>query len=162
MVGREIGSAYYRTDFGQPVSDETVLSVRNVTVNGELEDVSFDLHKGEILGFGGNLLLTVAFGHAGGFLQGLEGLVVLGLVDLLLGDGNHGLGNDLLALGDHVSGLVRGTGLELGEGALELGQSLDLVGLQGLGAHVEGFHSGAHVLSGSDSSGECERRDGDK
>ena len=53
MVGREIGSAYYRTDFGQPVSDETVLSVRNVTVNGELEDVSFDLHKGEILGFGG-------------------------------------------------------------------------------------------------------------
>ena len=53
MVGREIGSAYYRTDFGQPVSDETVLSVRNVTVDGELEDVSFDLHKGEILGFGG-------------------------------------------------------------------------------------------------------------
>ena len=53
MVGREIGSAYYRTDFGRPVSDETVLSVRNVTVSGELEDVSFDLHKGEILGFGG-------------------------------------------------------------------------------------------------------------
>ena len=53
MVGREIGSAYYRTDYGQPVSEETVLSVKNVTVAGELEDISFDLQKCEILGFGG-------------------------------------------------------------------------------------------------------------
>ena len=53
MVGREIGSAYYRTDYGQPVSDEVVLSVKNVTVKGEIEDVTFDLHRGEILGFGG-------------------------------------------------------------------------------------------------------------
>ena len=97
-----------------------------------------------------------------GLLQGLEGLVVLGLVDLLLGDGNHGLGNDLLALGDHLGGLFCVTGLELGEGALELGQGLGLVGLKGLCTHVEGFHSGAHVLSGSDSSGECERRESDK
>ena len=116
----------------------------------------------EIFGFDSDLLLTVAFGHTGGLLQGLEGLVVLGLVDLLLGDGNQGLGNDLLALGDHFGGLFCITGLELGEGALELSQGLDLVGFKGLGAHVEGFHSGAHVLGGSDSSGECERRDGDK
>ena len=53
MVGREIGSAYYRTDYGEPVSDEVVLSIRNVTVPGEIQDISFDLHKGEILGFGG-------------------------------------------------------------------------------------------------------------
>ena len=53
MVGREIGSAYYRTDYGRAISDETVLSVRNVSVEGELDDISFDLHKGEILGFGG-------------------------------------------------------------------------------------------------------------
>ena len=53
MVGREIGTAYYRTDYGDKVSDEVVLSVRNVSVPGQLEDVSFDLHKGEILGFGG-------------------------------------------------------------------------------------------------------------
>ena len=53
MVGREIGSAYYRTDYGDKVSDEVVLSVKNVSVPGQLEDVSFDLHKGEILGFGG-------------------------------------------------------------------------------------------------------------
>ena len=53
MVGREIGSAYYRTDYGRAVSDDVVLSVKGVTVPGQIEDVSFDLHKGEILGFGG-------------------------------------------------------------------------------------------------------------
>ena len=53
MVGREIGSAYYRTDYGTPVSDEVMLSVQQVTVPGELDGISFELHKGEILGFGG-------------------------------------------------------------------------------------------------------------
>ncbi len=53
MVGREIGNAYYRTDYGKKISDEVVLSVKDVTVEGQIEDVSFDLHKGEILGFGG-------------------------------------------------------------------------------------------------------------
>ena len=53
MVGREIGSAYYRADYGAPISDEVVLSVRNVTVPGEIDGISFDLHRGEILGFGG-------------------------------------------------------------------------------------------------------------
>ena len=53
MVGREIGSAYYRTDYGTPVSDEVVLTIKNVTVPKQIYDISFDLHKGEILGFGG-------------------------------------------------------------------------------------------------------------
>ncbi len=53
MVGREIGSAYYRADYGTPVSKEVVLSVKDVSVPGEIEDISFELHKGEILGFGG-------------------------------------------------------------------------------------------------------------
>ena len=53
MVGREIGSAYYRTDYGKPISEEVVLSVKNVSVYGQIEDVNFDLHRGEILGFGG-------------------------------------------------------------------------------------------------------------
>ncbi len=53
MVGREIGSAYYRTDYGAPISDEVVLTVKDVCVPGEIEDVSFELHRGEILGFGG-------------------------------------------------------------------------------------------------------------
>lgn len=53
MVGRELGSKYYRTDYGQPISDEVVLSVENVSIPGHVENVSFKLHKGEILGFGG-------------------------------------------------------------------------------------------------------------
>lgn len=53
MVGREMTGNYYRTDYGEAVSDEVVLSVRNVTVPGQIKNVSFDLHKGEILGFGG-------------------------------------------------------------------------------------------------------------
>ncbi len=53
MVGRELGEHYYREDYGEKISDEVVLSVRDVTVPGVIEDVSFELHKGEILGFGG-------------------------------------------------------------------------------------------------------------
>ena len=53
MVGRELGSHYYRTDYGVSVSDEVVLSVEDVSVPGELDSISFKLHKGEILGFGG-------------------------------------------------------------------------------------------------------------
>ena len=52
MVGREVTGDYYRSDYGEKVSDEVVLSVKNVTVPGLIEDISFDLHKGEILGFG--------------------------------------------------------------------------------------------------------------
>lgn len=53
MVGREVTGKYYRTDYGEPISDEVVLSVRDVTVPGLIKNVNFDLHKGEILGFGG-------------------------------------------------------------------------------------------------------------
>lgn len=53
MVGREVSGEYYRADYGEPVSDEVVMKVRDVTVPGIISDISFDLHKGEILGFGG-------------------------------------------------------------------------------------------------------------
>jgi len=53
MVGRELKKHYYRTDYGQPVSDEVVLSVEDLSVPGEIDGISFELHKGEILGFGG-------------------------------------------------------------------------------------------------------------
>lgn len=53
MVGREIGSAYYRDDYGEKISDEVVLKVENVNVPGAIQNISFDLHRGEILGFGG-------------------------------------------------------------------------------------------------------------
>lgn len=53
MVGREVSGAYYRADYGEKVSDEVVLTAENVTVPGIIKNVSFQLHKGEILGFGG-------------------------------------------------------------------------------------------------------------
>lgn len=53
MVGRELGSRYYRTDYNNTVSEETVLYVEGVSVPGYFADVSLELHKGEILGIGG-------------------------------------------------------------------------------------------------------------
>ena len=53
MVGREVTGHYYRTDYGEPISDEVVLSVKGVSVPNLIEDINFDLHRGEILGFGG-------------------------------------------------------------------------------------------------------------
>lgn len=49
MVGRELGNIYVEKE---PCSDEVVLSVRNLTGNG-VRDISFDLHRGEILGLAG-------------------------------------------------------------------------------------------------------------
>jgi len=53
MVGREISGEYYRADMKPDYKDNVVLSVRNLTVPGEIDDVSFDVHEGEILGFCG-------------------------------------------------------------------------------------------------------------
>ncbi|SHH87881.1 ribose transport system ATP-binding protein [Sporobacter termitidis DSM 10068] len=53
MVGRDISGDYYRADHKPDYSDEVVLRADNITVSGELEDISFDVHKGEILGFCG-------------------------------------------------------------------------------------------------------------
>ena len=49
MVGRELTQTYPEKP---PYSDEVVLKVENLCGNG-LEDINFELHKGEILGFGG-------------------------------------------------------------------------------------------------------------
>lgn len=53
MVGRVLDDRYYRTDYGEPVSNEVVLSLKDVSVPGQLKKISFELHKGEILGIGG-------------------------------------------------------------------------------------------------------------
>lgn len=53
MVGREISDNYYRTDTDGSCGEEVVLRVTNVSNGPVLENFSFELHKGEILGFGG-------------------------------------------------------------------------------------------------------------
>lgn len=50
MVGREVGDLY-NIEHGE--IGEELLKVQNLTVNGMFRDVSFKLHKGEILGFAG-------------------------------------------------------------------------------------------------------------
>lgn len=50
MVGRELTEIYLKDDVEK---GEVVLSVRNLTKKGQFNDVSFDLHKGEILGLSG-------------------------------------------------------------------------------------------------------------
>ena len=56
MVGRQMDDHYYRTDYPDYAREqpgETAVSVRGVTVPGMIDDISFDLHRGEILGIGG-------------------------------------------------------------------------------------------------------------
>jgi inositol transport system ATP-binding protein len=50
MVGREITQMFPKETV--PIGD-TVLSVKNLSLQGVFQDVSFDLHAGEILGFAG-------------------------------------------------------------------------------------------------------------
>ena len=50
MVGRELTNIFPKED--APIG-EVVLSVRNLTRKGIVEDVSFDLRRGEILGIAG-------------------------------------------------------------------------------------------------------------
>lgn len=53
MVGRKMTEHYYREDYGKSLASDVTISMQHVSVPGELEDVSFDLHHGEILGIGG-------------------------------------------------------------------------------------------------------------
>lgn len=54
MVGREIGERYYRVDNECSYQDDVVIKVENLTTGrGFTQNVSFELHKGEILGIGG-------------------------------------------------------------------------------------------------------------
>ena len=57
MIGRELSNTYHHKDVH---TDEVVLSVRNMRIRNPnnaainiIDDMSFDLHKGEVLGLGG-------------------------------------------------------------------------------------------------------------
>ena len=53
MVGRQMSGHCYREDYGESLAAGVALSMRGVSVPGQLEDVSLELHRGEILGIGG-------------------------------------------------------------------------------------------------------------
>ena len=53
MIGRNISDNYYRNDYDGTYGEEVVLRAEHISNNSNLEDFSFELHKGEILGFGG-------------------------------------------------------------------------------------------------------------
>lgn len=52
MIGRELTGHYYREEKEGSFEEEVVLDVKNLS-KGILKDISFQLHKGEILGLGG-------------------------------------------------------------------------------------------------------------
>jgi ribose transport system ATP-binding protein len=54
MVGREMSDKYYREDYDGSHSGKVVLEAKTITTGtGLLENFSFELHAGEILGIGG-------------------------------------------------------------------------------------------------------------
>lgn len=53
MVGREMKNAYPPKNTATRIAGDVVLKVEGLSARGIFEDVSFELHKGEILGFAG-------------------------------------------------------------------------------------------------------------
>lgn len=53
MVGREIKGNFYRSDYDSIALDDVVLDVKGLQYQDKVHQVSFQLHKGEILGIGG-------------------------------------------------------------------------------------------------------------
>lgn len=53
MVGRKMQGDYYRSDHAPDCSEKIILHAEHMQAGGELDDVTFDVHAGEILGFCG-------------------------------------------------------------------------------------------------------------
>lgn len=53
MVGKSTSGEYYNIDKQITPGDEVVLEVKNLSAFGSFKNISFELHKGEILGFCG-------------------------------------------------------------------------------------------------------------
>ncbi|MGI6333363.1 MAG: sugar ABC transporter ATP-binding protein [Saccharofermentanales bacterium] len=72
MVGRKVNGDFYRADSAPDYQEEVILRVDQATVDREIQDVSFQLHAGEILGFCG--LSDSGIHTIGKVLYGLTGL----------------------------------------------------------------------------------------
>ena len=49
MVGRDVDKEYYREQKQTDYSDEILLSMKGASIGGRYSDISFDLHRGEVL-----------------------------------------------------------------------------------------------------------------
>ncbi len=74
MVGREISGNLYRSDYDGNSSDEVVMTASHLTGHWQVTDVNFELHRGEILGFGG--LSSGGIHELGRLLFGIDNAVV--------------------------------------------------------------------------------------
>ena len=71
MVGRELQGDYYRPDWDGSSREEVLLDVKHITsVDGRIKNFSIQLHRGEILGFGG--LADCGMHEIGRMLFGLD------------------------------------------------------------------------------------------
>lgn len=97
MVGREISGEYYRADMTPDYRDNVILSVQGLTVAGEIDDVTFDVHEGEILGFCG--LSDSGIHSVGkavyGLLKPSSGTVYLKAKDLYVKNSSTALKNNM-------------------------------------------------------------------
>lgn len=68
MVGRDVDKEYYREQKQKPYGDEVLVSFKNVSHGRRYQDISFDLHRGEVLclvgteGSGREPILRTIFG----------------------------------------------------------------------------------------------------
>jgi ribose transport system ATP-binding protein len=70
MVGRELTGSYYRADWDGSYSDSVALRAHQISLSPFFENVDIELHKGEILGFGG--LSNCGMHEVGRVLFGIE------------------------------------------------------------------------------------------
>lgn len=70
MIGREVSGDYYRDDQEESYQKEVILEAKDLNVPGKCEHISFELHKGEILGICG--LSDAGIHELGSAMFGLE------------------------------------------------------------------------------------------
>ena len=99
MVGRKIEGDYYRSDTTPQFEDQVALSLRDVCTD-HLKHVSFDLHKGEILGFGLCGLSDSGIREVG---QAAYGLLPVDSGEVSLPTHNVSIGNPYQALQNRVA-----------------------------------------------------------
>lgn len=78
MVGRDVDKEYYREQKQQPHGDEVLVEFSGVSVEGKYSDISFKLHRGEVLclvgteGSGREAILRTVFGLQKPCGQGID------------------------------------------------------------------------------------------